>query len=81
MPPEANISTYPTKITMTEPEPPLHPLRQAATAPATTTDEMASDSVPQPAADVLHPLNSLSSLVSVTCSRSRSKGLLFLCIK
>jgi hypothetical protein len=42
-----------------EPEEPLHPLRQAAAAPATTTDEMASDSTPAPTADGLR-LYSLS---------------------
>jgi hypothetical protein len=51
-------------------------------APATTTDEMASDSAPQPAADNLHPVHSLSSFVtSVSWSRYRSKGLLSLCIE
>jgi hypothetical protein len=57
-------------------------LRQVVAAPATTTDEMASDSAPQPAADNLHPVNSLSTFVtSVSWSRYRSKGLLSLCIE
>ena len=46
---------------VTEPE----PLRQAAAAPATATDDMVSDAAPLPAADGLHPLLPLSSFLVV----------------
>jgi hypothetical protein len=56
------------------PEPPLHPLRQATAAPATSTREMASDSALPSNPDGPRPLFPLCSPFScIRCSRSRSR--------